>query len=234
MDKIIGACAIVVAAGRGRRFGGETPKQFAVVAGRPLLAWTLQALHEAERVETVVVVLPPDCLGLFRDFVIPQCSSDKVIASVPGGGERYDSVMAGLEALPAETSIVAVHDGVRPLIEPGLINRLIELAAGGTCAVPGVKLRSTVKRCNADGFVMETIHRDGLVEVQTPQVFPLDTLVAAYTRVKKRHGWTDDAQVVEAAGIPVYVENGAPWNIKVTFPEDLAMVSFWLERMYKE
>ncbi len=227
-----GTVGIIVAGGRGSRFGGPTPKQYCPVAGRPLLAWSIMALQTAELIDSVVVVIPPGDDALFREAVAPFCPADKLAAVVSGGSERSDSVLAGLDAVDPAVDVVAVHDGVRPLASRGLVNRLVEEARKGRCTVPGIPPRGTIKQCSADHRVTTTLDRRELVEVQTPQVFPRSTLVSAYQSLRpgQTSQFTDDSMVVEAAGNPVWVVPGEPWNIKVTYLEDMTVAEFLLSQ----
>jgi 2-C-methyl-D-erythritol 4-phosphate cytidylyltransferase len=199
---------IVVAAGSGSRFG--VPKQFETVAGARLVDRALEATVAA--CDDVVVVLPA---GVAWDGA-------PVAATVPGGSTRSASVRAGLDAVPGPAEFVVVHDAARPLAPPALFEAVIDaVRAGADAAVPGLPIPDTVKRVDG-AHVVETISRDALVAVQTPQAFRIDALRAAHTAAGEA---TDDAALVEAAGGRVVVVPGDPRNLKVTTPADLVIAA---------
>ena len=198
--------AVVVAAGRGERFGA--PKQYEPLGGRRVLDWALDAA--AARSEGVVLVVLPERAG------DPEPAAPAVVG---GGATRSASVRAGLAAVPAEADVVLVHDAARPLAPPELFDAvLIAVAAGADGAVPGLPLTDTVKRVARDGGVVETLDRHGLVVVQTPQAFRAGVLRAAHATGGEA---SDDAALVEATGGRVVVVPGAPAAAKVTAPGDL-------------
>jgi 2-C-methyl-D-erythritol 4-phosphate cytidylyltransferase len=201
------AWGIVVAGGSGSRFGG--PKQLDHLAGRRLVDWALDALLPV--CEGVVVVLEG---GLVAG------ASVKADAVVAGGETRAASVRAGLAAVPADVDAVLVHDAVRPLATPELSARVLAAVAGGADgAVPGVPVVDTLKRVQGDR-VETTVDRAELVAVQTPQAFRADVLRRAHAGEGDA---TDDAALVEAVGGTVVVVAGERDNLKVTWPEDLAV-----------
>jgi 2-C-methyl-D-erythritol 4-phosphate cytidylyltransferase len=198
--------AVVVAAGRGERFGA--PKQYEPLGGRRVLDWALDAA--AARSEGVVLVVLPERAG------DPEPAATAVVG---GGPTRSASVRAGLAAVPAEADVVLVHDAARPLAPPELFDAvLIAVAAGADGAVPGLPLTDTVKRVARDGGVVETLDRHELVVVQTPQAFRAGVLRAAHATGGEA---SDDAALVEATGGRVVVVPGAPAAAKVTAPGDL-------------
>lgn len=192
---------IVVAAGRGRRFGG--PKALADLEGRALWEWAQAALDEAGAAGVVVVGPVP--------------------GGVAGGQTRRDSVAAGLAAVPPAVEHVLVHDAARPLATAGLAERVwARLQTGDVDAVvPVMPIADTVKRVSAAGTVESTLPRDGLFVVQTPQGFSATTLRRAHATVPDEV--TDDAALVEALGIAVATVPGEATNLKITFPEDLTV-----------
>ncbi len=200
--------AVVVAGGGGTRFGA--PKQFAMLQGRPLVAWAVDAARRV--VDGVVLVLPPDRTGA-------AYGADVVVA---GGDTRAASVRAGLAVVPEEAEIVVVHDGARPLASAALFRAVVrEVQAGATAAVPGLPVADTLKEV-VDGAVVRTVLRDGLVSVQTPQAFRADVLRGLHAGEPEA---TDDAGLVEATGATVRVVPGEPGNLKVTTPADLELVA---------
>ena len=206
--------AIVVAAGSSTRFG--RPKQYADLAGRRVLDWSVEAARGA--CAGVVVVLPPADVG------IEVTGADEVRA---GGLTRSDSVRAGLAAVPAGADVIVVHDAARPLARPELWSAVVaEILAGADAAIPGVAVTDTIKRVGANG-VVETIDRRQLVAVQTPQAFRASALRAAHGALGDA---TDDAALIEAAGGRVSIVAGDPDNLKVTGPGDLDVLAVLLNR----
>jgi 2-C-methyl-D-erythritol 4-phosphate cytidylyltransferase len=223
-----GAWAVLVAAGRGERLGEERPKAFARLGELPLLAESLRRLEQHESVDGIVVVAP-------RDWEEPsillaeQIGASKVSACVPGGETRAESVRAGLAEVPDDASVVLVHDAARPVLPAAVIERLLAaLADGYDGAVPGLPVSDTVKRA-VDGVVVETLPRDELVAVQTPQAFVASVLRAAFTASDRVSLATDCASLVEAAGGRVKVVQGDERLQKVTTRADLERVSGLLD-----
>ena len=217
--------AILVAAGRGERLGSDQPKAFGKLGGLPLLAEPLRRLDESEWVDAVVLVAPP---GWEEPAILlaEELGCSKVRACVPGGETRAASVRAGVVEVPEDAAVVLVHDAARPLLPDEVIERVIApLAEGWDGAVPGLPVSDTVKRVGADGAVAETVDRDGLWAVQTPQAFTTDALRRAVTGGGEA---TDCAGLVEARGGRVKVVRGDPRLLKVTTADDLARVASWL------
>jgi 2-C-methyl-D-erythritol 4-phosphate cytidylyltransferase len=201
---------IVVAAGRGERFGA--PKQFLTLGGVPLLDHAVARARAA--CDVLVLVLPA---GADWDADREGRADVSVVA---GGASRSDSVRAGLAAVPAGSEIVVVHDAARPLASSELFTAVIDaVRAGADAAVPGLAVADTIKRVDGAN-VVETVDRDELVAVQTPQAFRVDVLRAAHGALGDA---TDDAALVEAAGGRVVVVPGDRRNVKVTEPSDLAL-----------
>jgi 2-C-methyl-D-erythritol 4-phosphate cytidylyltransferase len=210
--------AVLVAAGRGVRFGDERPKAFARLGALPLLAEPLRRLDESEWIDGIVVVAPPEWEEP-AILVAEEIGASKVAACVTGGDTRSASVRAGLDEVPPEAGVVLVHDAARPLLPPEVVPRLLEaLAEGFDGAVPGLPVTDTVKRVH-DGVVVETPARDELVAVQTPQAFVAPVLRAAATGEG-----SDCASLVEAAGGRIKVVPGDERLLKVTTPDDLRRV----------
>lgn len=200
-------CAIVVAAGAGTRFGA--PKQFVPLRGARVAHHAVAAAGAA--CDGVVVVLPPAA----------EWDGPPVTAAVGGGETRSASVRRGLDAVPQDAEIVVVHDAARPLAGAGLFRAVIEAVEGGADgAVPALSVADTVKRVEGDR-VVESVHRDGLVTVQTPQAFRADVLRRAHAGGADA---TDDAALVEAAGGDVRVVEGDPRNLKITTAMDMELV----------
>jgi len=213
-----GIVALIVAAGRGRRFGGDVPKQYRLFRGQPLIRHSLSAFAAHRSVAGVQVVIHPDDLELFTE----AAEGIEVMAPVDGGAARQDSVRNGLQALAAHApDAVLIHDAARPCVDAALIDRVIGALDTHMGAVPAIPVSDTLKR-GADGIVQETVARDGLWRVQTPQGFRFAEILAAHQAAAGRE-LTDDAAVAEAAGIAVAIVDGSEENLKVTRSEDLAM-----------
>jgi 2-C-methyl-D-erythritol 4-phosphate cytidylyltransferase len=197
-----GTWAVLVAAGRGERLGGDRPKAFARLGELPLLAEPLRRLDECEQVDAIVVVAPE---GWEEPAILlaEELGAAKVAACVPGGETRSGSVRAGLAEVPEDAGVVLVHDAARPLLPPGLVALLLDaLAEGFDGAVPGVPVADTIKRVR-DGVVAESPPRTELVAVQTPQAFAARALRAAASGEG-----SDCASLVEANGGRVKVVPG--------------------------
>jgi 2-C-methyl-D-erythritol 4-phosphate cytidylyltransferase len=213
--------AILVAAGRGERLGTDRPKAFVKLGGLPLLAEPLRRLDESEWIDSVVVVAPA---GWEEPAILlaEELGCAKVRACVAGGETRADSVRAGLAEVAEDAAVVLVHDAARPLLPEEVVERVLSpLTDGWDGVVPGLPVSDTVKRVGADGAVAETVARDGLWTVQTPQAFPADTLRRA---AAARADATDCAGLVEAQGGRIKVVPGDPLLAKVTTADDLARI----------
>ena len=214
--------AILVAAGRGERLGSDQPKAFVKLGELPLLAESLRRLDDSEWVDAVVVVAPP---GWEEPAILlaEELGCEKVRACVAGGETRADSVRAGLDEVPEDAAAVLVHDAARPLLAEDVIERVLApLAEGWDGVIPGLPVSDTVKRVGDGGRVEETVARDGLWTVQTPQAFAADALRRA---VSGGADATDCAGLVEAGGGRVKVVPGDPLLLKVTTADDLARVA---------
>jgi 2-C-methyl-D-erythritol 4-phosphate cytidylyltransferase/2-C-methyl-D-erythritol 2,4-cyclodiphosphate synthase len=218
--------ALVVAAGRGQRAGAGLPKQYRTVAGRPLLARSLEAL--APHVAEVLVVIHPDDMPLYRDVLagLDAALRPRFAEPAHGAATRQGSVLAGLEALalrPVPPDIVLIHDGARPFVSPALLGRAIEAAQRHGAAVPGTPVSDTIQEVDAEGRVVATPDRSRLRAVQTPQAFRFDLVLGAH-RLAAAAGLdcTDDAAVAAHAGHAVHIFEGDADNMKVTTPADFA------------
>jgi 2-C-methyl-D-erythritol 4-phosphate cytidylyltransferase len=207
--------AVVPAAGRGERLGPGDPKALRLLAGRTLLAHSVSRLLASTSVELVVVAVPAGT----EDRVARELR----VTAVAGGADRRDSVAAALAALPATVDVVLVHDAARPLVPPGLVDRVAAaVLAGAPAVVPGLPVADTVKRVDASGLVLVTPPRAALRAIQTPQGFRRDVLERAHrSAAGAEAAVTDDAGLVELLGEPVLVVPGAPEAFKVTHLADL-------------
>ena len=216
--------AIIAAAGRSRRMGG-VDKIFAHLAGKPLLAYTVDVFQTCSAVDCVVIVLGADNLEDGQKLVREHRWS-KVIDVCPGGERRQDSVRAGLERLPG-CQWVVVHDGSRPCLGAELIERGLDEARRTGAAIAAIPVKDTIKVVSSDAFVEKTLLRGSLRAIQTPQVFRFEIIDEAHGIA--RDEVTDDATLVEQMGHKVKVYPGSDTNIKVTTHEDLYLAETILQ-----
>ncbi len=230
---------ILVAAGRGRRFGGGDNKVLLPLAGQPVWLHSVRQFAQLPMVKRVVMVIRPED----RQQVQPLAARWNV-QLVDGGDERYDSVRSGLEAVRAALAselpdvaeralpwLVAVHDAARPLVSATDCQTVIRTATQTAAAVLAGPLRGTIKRLASGSGQVTTVDRSELWEAYTPQVFHLPVLLAAYDRWDGRPV-TDDAELVERAGFPVTLVPGSAENLKITQPEDLTLAEALLSRRH--
>jgi 2-C-methyl-D-erythritol 4-phosphate cytidylyltransferase len=216
--------AILAAAGSGERLGADRPKAFVALGELPLLATPLERLDESEWIDAIVVAAPP---GWEEPSILlaEEIGAGKVSAVVTGGATRAESGRLALDEVPADAVAVLVHDAARPLVTDELVGRVLApLGEGWDGVVPALPVADTVKRVDGDR-VLETLHRDDLVAVQTPQAFLADTLRRA---VAGGDDATDCAGLVEAAGGRVRWVDGDPKLLKVTTTADLEQAAAWL------
>jgi 2-C-methyl-D-erythritol 4-phosphate cytidylyltransferase len=222
--------AILAAAGRGDRLGLDRPKAFASLNDRPLVSEPLERLDASDWIEGIVVAAPPEweepCI-----LVAEEVAAGKVAATVTGGESRSESVRAALAEVPPEATVVLVHDAARPLVTDEVIERVITgLADGWDGAVPALPIADAIKRVEGD-LVVETLEREGLVTVQTPQAFVASALRDALSDPTLQQTVAkslDCASLVEARGGRIRVVEGDPHLLKVTEPGDLELVASWL------
>jgi 2-C-methyl-D-erythritol 4-phosphate cytidylyltransferase len=216
--------AVIVAAGSGVRMEGQD-KLFTRVGGRPLLAHAIAAFEECWNIQRIALVMSESNLELGRAMVREQAFT-KVVGVCSGGPRRQDSVRCGLETL-GPVGWVAVHDGGRPLVRPGMIARGLEAARQSGAAVPVIPVADTVKEISDEGCVKRTLDRSHLRAVQTPQVFRYDLLMQAHRDITG--DVTDDSAMVEMIGGTVLTYEGRRRNVKITTPDDLWLAETYLE-----
>ena len=219
MDKYV----IIVAGGKGLRMGSDLPKQFLPLGGKPVLMHTLEVFRRYDAALHIILVLPHEQ----QDFWKQLCAEHdfRIEHQVADGGEtRFHSVKNGL-ALVQTAGLVGVHDGVRPFVSVEVIRRCYELAERQRAVIPVIDVVETVRHLTDAGS--ETVSRDDYKLVQTPQVFEVQLLKQAYAQ-EFTPFFTDDASVVEALGVPVYLAAGNRENIKITTPFDLKVGSVLL------
>lgn len=212
--------AIIPSAGAGVRFKGATLKPLTLLDGKPVIVYTLAIFEQCPSVASLILVAGKERLHDFENLV-KEFGFSKVVKVVAGGATRADSVKNGLKALDENTQLVMIHDGVRPLVTPKMVEELIALGKTFPAATVGVPVKPTIKSVNAkDMTVKETLDRSALWETQTPQIFKKDIIIKAHKSPKKETP-TDDAALVESLGVPVKILMGDYRNIKITTQEDL-------------
>ena len=217
MEKInIGV--VIVAGGSGTRIGGAIPKQFMIVGGEPILARTINTFAEALPAAEIVVVLPEAHIEFWKNLAARfEVAPHRTVA---GGSERFHSVKAGISALREDTGLIAVHDGVRALVSKKLIIRTVQSAIEHGATIPTIAPVDSFRVATCEGS--HPINRSSLRIVQTPQIFAAEILRSAY-QTEFDPSFTDDASVVEKAGVKVALCEGERSNIKITTVEDIAI-----------
>lgn len=221
--------ALVLAAGEGKRFSSDKLKPFVRLKGKPLIAHTLQKFEKAENIDAVILLTHENKIAE-TERIVSEYDFNKVINILPGGDERPDTVNNGLENLPPDTMVVAIHDGVRPLIKPSVIDKAILECTKNEAVVVGVKAKDTIKLVSDHNYVLMTPPRERLYAIQTPQVFSVKVILKAYDETEDLYKYTDDASIVEELGYKVEVVDGNYSNIKVTTPQDLDVAKALWER----
>ncbi len=221
-----GVPAIIVAAGSSSRMKGMD-KQFATLLGIPLLARTLLAFEKSPYISSIFVVTKKEkCQDI--KLLAEKYMISKLAGMVEGGSCREESVKNGLNALPNNTLKALVHDGARPLVSQEIIKNVALALEHNDCVSPGVKTKDTIKRVDLDGFCVETINREGVVNIQTPQGVNVPLFLKATKNTDLSH-FTDDTSVLESIGVKTKIVDGDYKNIKVTTPEDIALATIYLE-----
>lgn len=220
--------AIVPAAGLGTRFGEDRNKPFETLGGKPVIVWALETLENMAEIREIIPVLKESDvqagMELFGSYRI-----SKIRRAALGGRERQDSVFNALNCIREKAPVVLIHDGVRPLLEARVVRRALSALSGCDGVVVAVPPKDTIKEMAGD-TVKQTLKRDALVAVQTPQVFLYQPLLDAYERAMKESFYaTDDSAVVEWNGGRIRVVTGGYTNIKVTTPEDLVIAEVFLK-----
>ncbi len=218
------ATAIIVAAGKGVRMQNTVPKQYLQLGGRPVLAHTLSAFEACQMVEHIYLVIPKPDFEFCNQTILPAIKKRTIVTLVAGGATRQASVYNGLLAIKCNTDLVAIHDGVRPLVTPEMIAACIEGAHQTGACILGMPASETLKRANTDGFIEATLPRGAIWLAQTPQTFSYDLIRKAH-EVARQAGntGTDDAALVERIGHSIRIIRGSSSNIKITTPDDLSL-----------
>lgn len=225
--------AIIVAGGSGSRFGSVMPKQFLLLLGKPVLMHSVQVFYSADNATKIIVVLPSDTIQLWNELCV-EYGLNIAHEVVCGGASRTESVMNGLARVVDDYSVVAIHDGVRPMVTTEMIDNAYDVAERSGSAIPVVSVTDTVRMIGDDGVGSVTLERSKLVGVQTPQVFRSEDIKEAYNVMASADvvnaAFTDDASVFENFPIrrSVSLISGSERNIKITHKMDLAVAEILL------
>ena len=221
--------AIIPAGGRGSRMGSRRPKQYLLLNGKPILWHTLRRFETSSWVDRIVLVVRAEDLDYCRHQVLEGAGFGKVGPLVPGGRERWESVLAGLQQTTPEEEIVLVHDAVRPFVTDELLERVVGAVRERGAAIAGLPAKETIKVVR-DHRIQRTPERATLWSAQTPQGFRRELLWEGFAQLEDSAGVTDDAALVEKLGHPVWMVEGDYRNLKITTPEDLAWAELTLAR----
>lgn len=220
--------AIIAAAGEGRRIG-QGNKLLLNLMGKPLLAHTLEIFEKSATIEKVVIAAPDKDIDNYWKLVV-DFKLSKVKEIVSGGTHRQDSIFSALNVIDSADYIV-VHDGARPLLRREFLEKMIKSISGNESLVAAVKVKDTIKRAGKKGIVRETLNREELLAIQTPQIFPAKILRDAHKKaLTEVHYATDDSALVERLGATVKIFEGEEENIKITTPEDILIAEEILRR----
>ena len=226
-------CAVVPAGGTGTRMGGTVPKQFLELNGKPILYYTLKTLQDCGIISELILVVPEK---EYDNACTDWLGKPEIVTKVVVGGEkRQDSVYNGFCELSQQTEIVLVHDGVRPFLSHQMIQESVDAAREYGAAITAIPVNDTIKRVDDSGLVSQTVDREGLWRVQTPQVFRYELLQEAFKKAnsEKFYG-TDEGTLIEHLGKPVKVVEGSEQNIKITRPEDLRLSEIFISKAFPE
>ncbi len=220
---------IIVAAGSGSRFGGNTPKQFLEINGKPIVVHTLQRFDECPVIDEIILVLPPTEI-LQTSQVASKFGIKKLTKTISGGKNRAESVWNGFSQIePGTSEIVAVHDGARPLVSVDEITQTVEKAREKGAAILVAPVTDTIKEISSDGKITQTIDRQKLRRALTPQCFRYEILKRAFDENIISEIATDESFLVEKLGIEVSIVEGSARNIKITHKEDLILAEALLK-----
>lgn len=223
-------CAIIAAAGHGRRMGGDLNKQFIVLNGIPVVARSLRAIAACPQVDHLIIVTAPEQMATLETLAA-ELELGKPFQVIAGGSERQYSIANALKAVPTDAEIILVHDGARPLVRTEQVGAVVDAARAFRAAGLAVPVKDTIKTVNADGFAVGTPDRSCLWAIHTPQAFEADLMRQAYAKAEAdQYLGTDDASLVERMGIFIKLVNGGYENIKITTSEDVCLAEALLAR----
>jgi len=213
---------IIPAGGQGKRMGKGRPKQYLELDGEPILQHTLKTFQNSPSIDSIVLAVPENDIQEIEDQY--QSKFNKIRHVTAGGKERQDSVYNGFLKLDPDMEIVMVHDAVRPFVSQEIIGEAVDAAKTAGSAIVAIPLSDTLKRADDAGKVKETIPRDNLWRVQTPQAFRREIFAKAYEKALQDNFYgTDEASLVERLGVEIAIVTGSAFNLKITRPEDLIL-----------
>ncbi|RCK73609.1 MAG: 2-C-methyl-D-erythritol 4-phosphate cytidylyltransferase [Ignavibacteriae bacterium] len=221
---------IIVAAGIGKRFGGDLPKQFLKLKDKTILQLSIEKFCNSNKIRNIIVVAHKDYL-LETKQITDKINTTITIQIIEGGKERQDSVWNGIqEAVKSSPDIILIHDAVRPFVSNALVDKIIEASKTYKAAIPAIQIKDTVKLKEGD-FFTKTLNRDTIFAVQTPQGFETSLITSAYKQAfDEQYYSTDDANLVERLGIKVRFVEGEQTNIKITTKEDFELAQFMISQ----
>ena len=224
------ADAVIVSAGKGHRFMEGKKKQFYLLAGKPILAHTLNKFETCPLIHSIVLVVGEEDMDYCMNEIIEKYHYRKISQIVPGGRRRQDSVKNGIDALSKDVEVVVIHDGVRPFVTRAMIEESIHSAIRFGAVVVAMPVKETIKIAHSDGTVLKTLDRESLWQIQTPQTFQAHLIKEAFHKAAEE-GFigTDDASLVERLGVKVHILPGSYTNIKITTKEDLMLAHLFLK-----
>jgi len=218
--------AVIAAAGISTRCEGEDKLLYAI-NGKPIIAYTLEPFEKCNFIKEIIIVVHEDKLEVIGE-ICKEYRFKKVSLIIKGGSTRLESVINGVYAASKKSRLIAIHDGARPCLDIETLEETIQKAASCNGAAPGIAITSTVKRA-VDGKIIETVDREGLYEIQTPQIFKPEIIKAALINAKRKSiNVTDDCMAAEIIGAGIYIVEGSKRNIKITEQEDFETVKMFL------
>lgn len=214
--------AVIVAGGKGKRMGQGISKQYIKLEDKEVLAIAIEAFNKAQIIDEIVVVVGENEIDYCNENIIKKYKFEKVKKIIGGGIERQDSVYNGLINCNENTEIVLIHDGARPFVTEKMIVNSVNCARSyGACTI-AVPVKDTIKTASVEGVIINTLKREELYAIQTPQTFKLNLILEGHREAKKNKLYvTDDTMLIEAMGKIVRIVQGSYFNIKLTTPEDL-------------
>ncbi len=220
--------AIIAAGGTGSRMGLDFNKLFLMIDEKPVLAHTLDVFEKCQKVDEIVIIANENDIQTVKE-IVEDFGYTKVKTIATGGKTRQESVYKGLLCVSEDTQVVAIHDAARPLVNPLVINQCIEAASEFGASAAGVPAKDTLKRVDGQNMITETVDRENIVQIQTPQCFKKDIIIKAHEKaIEEGFSTTDDCAVVEKYGTKVKVIAGNSLNLKLTTPDDYYALSAFI------
>lgn len=222
--------AIIPAAGVGKRMGGDLPKQFSLLAGKPILAWTLEKMQSLPQVDAIIVAGEAEHLDRIKSMAA-EYGITKFQEVVEGGAYRQHSVWNALRAASPVADLILVHDAVRPFVTADEVQRVVDAAKHFGAAILAVRVKDTIKQSDEQEFIENTLDRESLWCAQTPQVFKREMLFKAFQNANNDHFLVnDESSILEYSGADVKIIEGSYANVKITTPEDFSFAEFLISK----